>query len=104
MSTSSINNKSQQINARVPHDVIEGMASVKNDGESNANFIVTAIRGEIARRQLSGGAESAILLAREALTRIEEIGAKAGEDIQQLVSVARTELQRRTPKSDATED
>jgi len=98
MSTSSTNNKSQQINARVPHDVLEEMASVKNDGESNANFIVTAIRGEIARRQSGEGVESALLLARDALTRIEEIGAKAGEDIQQLVSVARTELQRRSPK------
>ncbi|WP_428997494.1 YlcI/YnfO family protein, partial [Pseudomonas aeruginosa] len=33
---------------RVPHDVMEGMESVKLDGESNAGFIVTAMCGEIA--------------------------------------------------------
>lgn len=104
MATGAKNAKSQALAARVPHDAIEEMDAVKYGDESTANFIVTAIRGEIARRQLSGGAESALLLARDALIRIEEIGAKAGEDIQQLVSVARTELQRRAPKSDSAED
>lgn len=45
------NAKSQMTTIRVPHDVMEGMESVKLDGESNAGFIVTAMRGEIARRQ-----------------------------------------------------
>lgn len=51
MATGSKNAKSQSLTARIPHDVIEGMESVKLDGESNAGFIVTAMRGEIARRQ-----------------------------------------------------
>lgn len=45
------NAKSQMTTIRVPHDVMEGMESVKLDGESNAGFIVTAMRGEIARRR-----------------------------------------------------
>ena len=69
------NAKSQMTTIRVPHDVMEGMESVKLDGESNAGFIVTAMRGEIARRQAEGA---------------EEIG--------QLVAVAREELQRRKAK------
>ena len=31
--------------------MLYGMESVKLDGESNAGFIVTAMRGEIARRR-----------------------------------------------------
>ena len=51
MATTNKNAKSQLTTVRVPHDVMEGMESVKLDGESNAGFIVTAMRGEIARRQ-----------------------------------------------------
>ncbi|MGT3282609.1 YlcI/YnfO family protein, partial [Yersinia enterocolitica] len=51
MATGSKNAKSQSLTARIPHDVMEGMESVKQDGESNAGFIVAAMRGEIARRQ-----------------------------------------------------
>ena len=46
MATGSKNAKSQSLTARIPHDVIEGMESVKLDGESNAGFIVTAMQKE----------------------------------------------------------
>lgn len=104
MATGSVNNKSQIKNVRVPHDVLSDMESVKQNGESTAGFIVTAMRSEIARRQLEGGKGNLLVSSLEALTRIEEIGVKAGEDIQQLVGVARAELQRRIPKADPAED
>ncbi|EFF0148014.1 hypothetical protein CBS95_000643 [Escherichia coli] len=46
-----INNKSQKLQARAPHEVVEEMEQVKETGESTAQFIVTAMRGEIKRRQ-----------------------------------------------------
>ncbi|MFZ4221545.1 hypothetical protein ACEV6Q_27450, partial [Enterobacter ludwigii] len=70
------------------------------DGESNAGFIVTAMRGEIARRHAEGSEENPLLSSLDALARVEEIGTKAGEEIQQLVSVVRDELQRRKAKSE----
>lgn len=103
MATGSVNNKSQIKNVRVPHDVLSDMESVKQAGESTAGFIVTAMRSEITRRQLAGSEDNLLLSSLDALARIEGIGVKAGEDIQQLLSVARTELQRRTPKPDANE-
>ena len=66
MATSNKNAKSQLTTVRVPLDVMQGMESVKLDGESNAGFIV--------------------------------IGIKAAEEIGQLVTVAREELQRRKTK------
>lgn len=98
MATGPKNTKSQSLTARIPHDVIEGMESVKQDGESNAGFIVTAMRGEIARRQTDGATENPLISSLDALARVEEIGMKAGEEIRQLVGVARDELQRRKPK------
>lgn len=95
MATGNVNTKSQLKNIRIPHDVIEGIELIKKDGESMAGFIVTAARNEIARRQLDGSAESNLFSARDALARVEEIGTKAGEEIRQLVDVARSELQRR---------
>lgn len=46
-----INNKSQKLQARAPHEVVEAMEQVKETGESTAQFIVIAMRGEIKRRQ-----------------------------------------------------
>lgn len=46
-----INNKSQKVQARAPHEVVESMESVKEDGETTGQFIVTAMQGEIKRRQ-----------------------------------------------------
>ncbi|EEO2379658.1 YlcI/YnfO family protein [Salmonella enterica] len=51
MATGSINNKSQQINARFPHDVVAELENSLNTGETKAQFIVTAVKGEIKRRQ-----------------------------------------------------
>ncbi|HID8403885.1 TPA: YlcI/YnfO family protein [Serratia marcescens] len=98
MATGTKNAKSQALAARVPHDVIEEMEAVKSKGESTANFIVLAIRGEIARRQNEGGQENPLLSAFDALTRVEKIGMKASDEIKQLVSIAREELQRRQHK------
>ncbi|OBU10777.1 YlcI/YnfO family protein [Morganella psychrotolerans] len=51
MATSSTNNKSQQLNARFPHDVVADLEKNLEEGESKAQFIVTAVKGEIKRRQ-----------------------------------------------------
>lgn len=64
MSTSSVNNKSQQLNARFPHEVVSGIEASLQPGETKANFIVTAVRGEIARRQAEGSGENPGFFAR----------------------------------------
>ena len=51
MATGSTNNKSQQLNARFPHDVVSELEINLEDGETKAQFIVTAVKGEIKRRQ-----------------------------------------------------
>jgi len=51
MATGRSNNKSTQIASRVPHEVIEEMDKVKEPNESTGQFIVSALRGEIKRRQ-----------------------------------------------------
>ncbi|WP_255312649.1 MULTISPECIES: YlcI/YnfO family protein [Morganellaceae] len=51
MATSSTNNKSQQLNARFPHEVVADLEKNLEDGESKAQFIVTAVKAEIKRRQ-----------------------------------------------------
>ncbi|EAS0613672.1 YlcI/YnfO family protein [Salmonella enterica] len=71
------NSKSQMTTIRIPHSVIDGMELTKWEGESNAGFIVRAMRGEIARRQSEG------------LTN------PAGEAIRKIASIAATERQRR---------
>ncbi|EPZ3743215.1 YlcI/YnfO family protein [Escherichia coli] len=53
-----INNKSQKLQARAPHEVVEAMEQVKETGESTAQFIVTAMRSEIKRRQRRKAKES----------------------------------------------
>lgn len=88
------NAKSQMTTVRIPHSVIEGMALTKWEGVSNAGFIVWAIRGEITRRQ----SEELINLlpgSLNALKRVEEISAEAGEAIRKIASIAATERQRR---------
>lgn len=51
MATGTKNEKSQKVQSRVPHEVIEEMEKVKDSGETTGSFIVLAIRGEIKRRQ-----------------------------------------------------
>lgn len=86
------NAKSQMTTIRVPHDVMEGMESVKQDGESNAGFIVTAMRGEIARRQLGGTAEDALASARDALASVRDSASKAGKEIEAIITSVEKEI------------
>lgn len=51
MTRDHINNKSQKLQARAPHELVEELEKLKDDGESTAQFIVTAIRREIKYRQ-----------------------------------------------------
>ncbi|EJG7681688.1 hypothetical protein NAK90_005277 [Salmonella enterica] len=51
MATGSVNAKSQALRARVPHETVEGMEKVKKPGESTSQFIISAMDGEIKRRQ-----------------------------------------------------
>ncbi|PHM29057.1 YlcI/YnfO family protein [Xenorhabdus innexi] len=51
MASDSINNKSQKMSARVPHEVADNVELLKEPGENTAQFIVTALQGEIKRRQ-----------------------------------------------------
>ncbi len=51
MATGTVNAKSQSLKSRVPHEVVEAMDEVKEPGESTSQFIITAMQGEIKRRQ-----------------------------------------------------
>ncbi|AGH74718.1 YlcI/YnfO family protein [Edwardsiella tarda] len=51
MATGAKNAKSQTIAARVPHDIADSIEELKEEGESTGQFVVTALRGEIKRRQ-----------------------------------------------------
>ncbi|QQU53728.1 YlcI/YnfO family protein [Serratia liquefaciens] len=99
MATGTKNAKSQMVTARVPHDILEGVEAVKHDGESTASFITTAMQGEVIRRQLKESGESKVLSdlksALEALSRIEEIGIKVGDELKTIVSFAQSELRQR---------
>ncbi|BBN75816.1 hypothetical protein GEY59_11030 [Salmonella enterica subsp. enterica serovar Mikawasima] len=95
MASANKNAKSQLFTVRVPHEVVSNMEALKYDGESSAGFIVTAMQGEVARRQLkeSGADKLATQLtnALEALERIGEVGTQAGEQLRKLVNIARDE-------------
>ncbi|MFJ3458818.1 YlcI/YnfO family protein [Scandinavium goeteborgense] len=109
MATGNVNNKSQIKNVRIPHDVLEEMESVKQAGESSSGFIVTAMRGEISRRQLKESGEDKLLTnlngALVALERIGEIGTQAGEHLRELVGIAQGEaLQLKGNKPDTPEE
>lgn len=81
----------------LPHDVIEEMENSKTEGETIAAFVITAVRGEIARRRAEGSGENHGFFAR-CTGAGGKIGVKAAEEIGQLVTVAREELQRRKAK------
>ncbi|MBA5238028.1 YlcI/YnfO family protein [Pectobacterium polaris] len=51
MATKAVNAKSRKLEARVPHDIAEAMEKVKEPDESTGQFIVSAMQGEIKRRQ-----------------------------------------------------
>lgn len=100
------NAKSQMTTVRIPHDVFEGMESVKLDGESNAGFIVTAMQGEIARRRLKENGEDKLLSnlngALEALSRIEQAGTLASENLRVIVGTAQSEIKQLQGKQMST--
>ncbi|WP_340616984.1 YlcI/YnfO family protein [Xenorhabdus entomophaga] len=58
MATSNKNAKSQFMTARVPHEVVDLMEQVRTESESKAQFIVTAMKTEIKRRQRKSKASS----------------------------------------------
>ncbi|ENB3857118.1 hypothetical protein ABHN19_000165 [Escherichia coli] len=51
MATGTKNAKSQALKARVPHEIVNAMESVKESGESTSQFIIASMQGEIKRRQ-----------------------------------------------------
>ncbi|WP_047685974.1 MULTISPECIES: YlcI/YnfO family protein [Xenorhabdus] len=50
MATKAVNAKSKKLEARVPHELVDSMEKLKEEGESTAQFIVSAMSGEIKRR------------------------------------------------------
>ncbi|EPY4940067.1 YlcI/YnfO family protein [Klebsiella variicola] len=59
MATGAKNAKSQMTTVRIPHEVMEDIERLREDGESTAGFLVTAAKGEIKRRQRKKGKEVA---------------------------------------------
>lgn len=102
MASNTINNKSKQISIRIPHELLEEMELVKDFEETSGAFITAAMQGEIARRQLKECGEAKLLSsldeALQALSKIGEIGARAGSDIRDIVEIANDELKRRQRK------
>ncbi|MEH5971284.1 hypothetical protein PO654_09515 [Phytobacter diazotrophicus] len=96
------NAKSQMTTVRIPHDVMEGMELVKQDGESNAGFIVSALRTEIARRQTATTGPENVQLdlnkALETLALIGDIGEQAVSNARTISALAKEELQRHQRK------
>lgn len=86
------NSKSQMTTIRVPHDVMEAMEAVKQDGESNAGFIVTAMRGEIARREMGGTAEDAIVSTLQTMGRIRDGAENARKELVKIIKLADKEI------------
>ncbi|EAA4607433.1 YlcI/YnfO family protein [Salmonella enterica] len=51
MATKAVNAKSKKLEARVPHAIADAVENSKEEGESTGQFIVSALEGEIKRRQ-----------------------------------------------------
>lgn len=51
MATKAVNGKSKKLEARVPHAIADAVENLKEEGESTGQFIVSALEGEIKRRQ-----------------------------------------------------
>lgn len=90
--TNRTNNKSQMTTVRVPHDVMNDIESLKHDGESTAGFLVTAARGEIARRQMGGTAEDAIVSVLQAMARIRDGADNARQELERIIELADKEI------------
>ncbi|MFK0531197.1 YlcI/YnfO family protein [Escherichia coli] len=48
----------KKLEARVPHAIADAVENLKEDGESTGQFIVSALEGEIKRRQRRKAKES----------------------------------------------
>ncbi|WP_092520911.1 YlcI/YnfO family protein [Xenorhabdus japonica] len=51
MATKAVNAKSKKLETRVPHELVDSMEKFKEEGESTAQFIISAMSSEIKRRQ-----------------------------------------------------
>ncbi|HAW2563740.1 TPA: hypothetical protein JLP93_001274 [Escherichia coli] len=51
MATKAVNGKSKKLEARVLHAIADAVENLKEEGESTGQFIVSALEGEIKRRQ-----------------------------------------------------
>lgn len=60
MATGTKNDKSQKLQSRAPHELVEQMEKLKEPGESTGQFIVSAIKREIAYRQRKLAAPKAL--------------------------------------------
>ncbi|EOM0760529.1 YlcI/YnfO family protein [Escherichia coli] len=58
MATKAVNAKSKKLEARVPHAIADAVENLKENGESTGQFIVSALEGEIKRRQRRKAKES----------------------------------------------
>ncbi|EEQ8306640.1 hypothetical protein FJQ99_004843 [Escherichia coli] len=58
MATKAVNAKSKKLEARVPHAIADAVENLKEEGESTGQFIVSALEGEIKRRQRRKAKES----------------------------------------------
>ena len=58
MATKAVNAKSKKLEVRVPHAIADAVENLKEDGESTGQFIVSALEGEIKRRQRRKAKES----------------------------------------------
>ncbi|HHH0249973.1 YlcI/YnfO family protein [Yersinia enterocolitica] len=58
MATKSVNAKSKRFDVRVPHDIANSVEELKEEGESIGQFVVSALQGEIKRRQRKKSKES----------------------------------------------
>lgn len=78
------------------------MDSALKEGESRAQFIITAVRGEIARRQTATTGPENVQLelnkALETLALIGDIGEQAVSNARAIAAMAKEELQRHKPK------
>lgn len=99
MASGNVTSKSQLKNIRIPHDILDEMESVKFVSESTTSFIITAIGAEITRRQLKESEDGKLLDsladAVAALESIEAMGKQAGENLQAITEIARSEVERR---------
>ncbi|HGV9339696.1 YlcI/YnfO family protein [Enterobacter hormaechei] len=92
MAKNTINDKSKQISIRIPHDVLENMDALKLQDESSAGFIVSAMRGEIARRKMNGTTEDAVASAIETIKKIRGKAIKLHEEMDDIIDLTNIKI------------